>query len=319
MSRKDDEENEAVEPKPKPKPKPEPEVDVEAEPKQPVIVVYGAEWCGACEKLKAYLDGAGFKYTSKDVEKEGVQAELDAKGAAAGVEVDVIPVIEIDGELHIGFDRRELGNLLGDPLVFAVTSPEEARAFEEKFDITLDKNKEQNVALAYGSSAGKFESFMDLHLGATAAANPQVPFIDFPTGTPYAAQLGMGAYALKDVPAYILMHLDMPNYGVAQVYLASDISQAIIDGFAAYDPGPMTEKWGIPIRFELIIVDIDSQGELDLMDPTIQEAAKETLELMQSAFEAPKEWAPALVDPDHMASVGDLLLDLGTDLESKLA
>ena len=65
------------------------------------ITVYSAVWCGFCHQAKQYFDSIGIKYTDKDVEKEP-EAGLEAvnKSGQRG-----IPVIDIDGEIIVGFNR----------------------------------------------------------------------------------------------------------------------------------------------------------------------------------------------------------------------
>jgi glutaredoxin 3 len=68
------------------------------------IIIYSATWCAFCHQAKQYLDSKGIKYTDKDVEKEP-QAGLEAveKSQQRG-----IPVIDIAGEIIIGFDRPRI-------------------------------------------------------------------------------------------------------------------------------------------------------------------------------------------------------------------
>lgn len=65
------------------------------------ITVYSAVWCGFCHQAKQYFDSIGVKYDDKDVEKEP-EAGLEAvnKSGQRG-----IPVIDIDGEIIVGFNR----------------------------------------------------------------------------------------------------------------------------------------------------------------------------------------------------------------------
>jgi glutaredoxin 3 len=65
------------------------------------ITIYSAVWCGFCHQAKQYFDSIGVKYTDKDVEKEP-EAGLEAvnKSGQRG-----IPVIDIDGEIIVGFNR----------------------------------------------------------------------------------------------------------------------------------------------------------------------------------------------------------------------
>jgi glutaredoxin-like YruB-family protein len=68
------------------------------------VTVYSATWCAFCHAAKDYLDRLGVKYTDKDVEADmqnGVEAV--SKSGQRG-----IPVIDIDGEIIIGFDRPKI-------------------------------------------------------------------------------------------------------------------------------------------------------------------------------------------------------------------
>jgi glutaredoxin-like YruB-family protein len=68
------------------------------------VVVYSAVWCAFCHAAKDYFDKLGVKYTDKDVEKDP-QAGLEAvtKSEQRG-----IPVIDIAGDIIIGFDRPRI-------------------------------------------------------------------------------------------------------------------------------------------------------------------------------------------------------------------
>jgi glutaredoxin-like YruB-family protein len=68
------------------------------------ITVYSATWCAFCHAAKQYFDKLGVKYTDKDVEKDpaaGLEAveKSDQRG---------IPVIDIAGDIIIGFDRPRI-------------------------------------------------------------------------------------------------------------------------------------------------------------------------------------------------------------------
>jgi glutaredoxin-like YruB-family protein len=68
------------------------------------VIVYSATWCAFCHAAKDYFDKIGVKYTDKDVEK-------DPKNGLEAVEKSEqrgIPVIDIDGEIIIGFDRAKI-------------------------------------------------------------------------------------------------------------------------------------------------------------------------------------------------------------------
>jgi glutaredoxin 3 len=68
------------------------------------VIVYSTTWCAFCHQAKQYLDSIGIKYIDRDVEKEP-EAGLEAveKSNQRG-----IPVIDIDGDVIIGFDRPRI-------------------------------------------------------------------------------------------------------------------------------------------------------------------------------------------------------------------
>lgn len=70
----------------------------------PSVTVYSATWCAFCHAVKDYFDKLGVKYTDKDVEKDP-QAGLEAvtKSEQRG-----IPVIDIAGDIIVGFDRPKI-------------------------------------------------------------------------------------------------------------------------------------------------------------------------------------------------------------------
>ena len=71
---------------------------------QPNITIYSADWCAFCHAAKDYLDRKGIKYTEKNVEEKREYAEeAVAKSNQAG-----IPVLDINGEIIIGFDRPRI-------------------------------------------------------------------------------------------------------------------------------------------------------------------------------------------------------------------
>lgn len=72
------------------------------------IIVYGAEWCAFCHQAMHYMDGLGVKYVYKNVDLNPDDArEVVAKSGQMG-----IPVIDVDGEIIVGFDRRKLDETL---------------------------------------------------------------------------------------------------------------------------------------------------------------------------------------------------------------
>ena len=68
------------------------------------ITIYSATWCAFCHQAKQYLDSKGVKYTDKDVEKDPMAGlEAVTKSQQRG-----IPVLDIAGEIIVGFDRPRI-------------------------------------------------------------------------------------------------------------------------------------------------------------------------------------------------------------------
>lgn len=77
------------------------------------VVVYKTAWCGVCKKVEGYLARKGVEYEAKDIEKDrAAAAELQAKAQAQGVRTGSVPVIDVGGQLIVGFDRARLEKLL---------------------------------------------------------------------------------------------------------------------------------------------------------------------------------------------------------------
>lgn len=69
-----------------------------------MVTVYTASWCAFCHAAMQYLDKLGVKYEKKDVEQDRAFAEESvAKSGQMG-----IPVIDIEGDIVIGFDRPKI-------------------------------------------------------------------------------------------------------------------------------------------------------------------------------------------------------------------
>lgn len=68
------------------------------------ITVYGAQWCAFCHMAMRYFDQLGVKYKYVDVDKDpkgGVEA-IDKSGQRG------IPVIDLGGDIIVGFDRPRI-------------------------------------------------------------------------------------------------------------------------------------------------------------------------------------------------------------------
>jgi len=68
------------------------------------IIVYGAEWCAFCHQAMRYFDQLGVKYNYIDVDQDPAKGmEAVQKSGQRG-----IPVIDLDGDIVIGFDRPRI-------------------------------------------------------------------------------------------------------------------------------------------------------------------------------------------------------------------
>ena len=72
------------------------------------VTIYSAPWCPWCNKTKQWLKAHKIKYREKDVDEDHNAAEeMVRKSSQTG-----IPVIEIDGEIIIGYDVPRLSKAL---------------------------------------------------------------------------------------------------------------------------------------------------------------------------------------------------------------
>lgn len=72
------------------------------------ITVYSAPWCGYCTAVKHYFDSKGIVYDVKDVDEDPANAkEAVEKSGQMG-----IPVVDIDGQIVVGYDRPTIDRLL---------------------------------------------------------------------------------------------------------------------------------------------------------------------------------------------------------------
>ncbi|MEI9913954.1 MAG: glutaredoxin domain-containing protein [Candidatus Saccharibacteria bacterium] len=72
------------------------------------VTVYSASWCGFCHAAKQYLDKLGVKYEDKDVDHDPkALEEAVTKSGQRG-----IPVLDIGGDIIIGFDRPKIDSSL---------------------------------------------------------------------------------------------------------------------------------------------------------------------------------------------------------------
>lgn len=72
------------------------------------VIVYSAPWCGFCHAAKQYLKSIDVDFVEKDVDENREYAtEAVEKSGQMG-----IPVIDIDGNIVVGFDRPTIDRLL---------------------------------------------------------------------------------------------------------------------------------------------------------------------------------------------------------------
>jgi len=72
-------------------------------------VIYGADWCKPCHEAAAYLKSKGVQVVEKNVEKsEAAQEEMRSKLAKSGQHGGSIPVIDVRGQIVIGFSQSSL-------------------------------------------------------------------------------------------------------------------------------------------------------------------------------------------------------------------
>jgi glutaredoxin 3 len=75
-----------------------------------MITIYSADWCAFCHAAKQYFDNLKVPYEVKDVEERMEYAiEAVEKSGQRG-----IPVIDIDGDIIIGFNRGQIDAALRD-------------------------------------------------------------------------------------------------------------------------------------------------------------------------------------------------------------
>ena len=75
----------------------------------PNITIYSTPTCGYCRMAKEYLKSKNVPYTDVDVSLDRARAEeMIRKSGQFGV-----PVIDVDGKIIIGFDKRKLDQYAG--------------------------------------------------------------------------------------------------------------------------------------------------------------------------------------------------------------
>ncbi len=62
------------------------------------IVIYSADWCGACRAAKSYMDRKRIAYDERNVDEPRWREEMEAKAGRGG-----IPVFDVGGQILRGF------------------------------------------------------------------------------------------------------------------------------------------------------------------------------------------------------------------------
>ena len=72
------------------------------------IKVYSSPICSHCTSLKEYLNANSIPFENMDVsQNDKVQDEMIKKSGQ-----ETMPVIDIDGEIIVGFDKKKIDELL---------------------------------------------------------------------------------------------------------------------------------------------------------------------------------------------------------------
>lgn len=73
------------------------------------VTIYTTPTCGFCKAAKEYFKENNIEYTEKDVTQDmKAQEEMMTKSGQLGV-----PVITVDDEVIVGFDKPKLAKALG--------------------------------------------------------------------------------------------------------------------------------------------------------------------------------------------------------------
>jgi glutaredoxin-like YruB-family protein len=72
------------------------------------VKVYSTTTCPYCKMVKSFLEGKGIAFEDVDVASDAAgRDEMIKKSGQMGV-----PVIDVDGEIVVGFDKERLEGLL---------------------------------------------------------------------------------------------------------------------------------------------------------------------------------------------------------------
>ncbi len=78
-----------------------------------MVIIYGASWCHPCHEAAAWLKARGVPYVLKDIEADRLaDEEMQAKLESAGRRGGSIPVIDVQGQILVGFSEGALASAL---------------------------------------------------------------------------------------------------------------------------------------------------------------------------------------------------------------
>lgn len=79
----------------------------------PLVIIYGAEWCGPCHQAAAFLTQRGVPFVEKNIEEDREAArEMQTKLARAGIRGGSIPVLDVKGTVLVGFSPQAVDGAL---------------------------------------------------------------------------------------------------------------------------------------------------------------------------------------------------------------
>lgn len=74
------------------------------------VIIYSTDWCAFCKQTEKYLDSKNVAWVDYDIEKDAVANDEMLK--KIGGNFRGVPVIDIDGEIILGFDRKKINSAL---------------------------------------------------------------------------------------------------------------------------------------------------------------------------------------------------------------
>jgi glutaredoxin len=84
---------------------------------RPLVIIYGAEWCGACHEAARYFKKKGVPFVEKDVEKDqAAEREMEQKLVKNGLRGGSIPIIDVRGKVMVGFNAEAIEAALGQAM-----------------------------------------------------------------------------------------------------------------------------------------------------------------------------------------------------------